>query len=75
MTNVEDWIDGPQSGGRYTFLREQAVAGSGLSPEALKKALQRLARRGRLLKVKNDFYVIVPLEYRSARRFRGSSTI
>lgn len=66
MTNVEDWIDGQQSRGRYTFLREQAVAGSGLSPEAVKKALQRLARRGRLLKVKNYFYVIVPLEYRIA---------
>ncbi len=63
---VENWVDGQQSGGRYTFLREQAVAGSGLSPEAVKKALQRLARRGRVFKVKDYFYVIVPLEYQAA---------
>ena len=63
---VENWVDGRQSQGRYTFLRKHAVAGSGLSPEAVKKALQRLVRRGRVLKVKDYFYVIVPLEYRSA---------
>ena len=34
--------------------------------EAVKKALQRLARRQRVVKVKNYFYVIVPLEYRHA---------
>ena len=32
----------------------------------MKKALQRLSRRGRVLKVKDYFYVIVPLEYQSA---------
>jgi len=32
----------------------------------VKKALQRLARRGRVLKVKDYFYVIVPLEYQTA---------
>ena len=63
---VENWVDRQQSHGRYSFLREQAVAGSGLSPEAVKKALQRLARRGRVLKVKDYFYVIVPLEYQSS---------
>jgi len=63
---VENWVDGWQSQGRYTFLRKEAIAGSGLSPEAVKKALQRLARRGRVLKLKDYFYVIVPLEYRSA---------
>jgi predicted transcriptional regulator of viral defense system len=46
-------------------LRQEALQ-TGISPEAVKKALQRLARRGRIAKVKNYFYVIVPLEY--ARR-------
>lgn len=63
---VEDWIDLQQSHGRYSSLREQAVAGSGLSPEAVKKALQRLAHRDRVCKVKDYFYVIVPLEYQAA---------
>ena len=63
---VEKWVDDRQAHGKYTFLRAEAVAGSGLSAEAVKKALQRLAGRGRVLKVKDYFYVIVPLEYQSA---------
>ena len=60
------WVDRLQSGGRYCFVRDEAVRGSGLSPEAVKKALQRLARRGRVAKLKDYFYVIVPLEYAAA---------
>jgi len=60
---VETWVDSMQARGRYTFLRSEAISGSGLSAEAVKKALQRLARRRRVAKVKNYFYVIVPLEY------------
>ncbi|MEI8375308.1 MAG: hypothetical protein WCJ35_21010 [Planctomycetota bacterium] len=65
-TTVEKWVDNRQANGSYTFLRTDAITGSGLSPEAVKKALQRLARRGRVLKAKDYFYVIVPLEYQSA---------
>ncbi len=57
---AEKWIDDRQAKGTYTFLRSDAIAGSGLSAEAVKKALQRLARRGRVNKVKDYFYVIVP---------------
>ena len=60
---LEAWIDSVQARGRYTFLRPEAIKESGLSAEAVKKALQRLARRRRVAKVKNYFYVIVPLEY------------
>jgi predicted transcriptional regulator of viral defense system len=63
---VEKWVDDRQTNGKYTFLRAEAIAGTGLSPEAVKKALQRLAGRGRVLKLKDYFYVTVPLEYRSA---------
>jgi len=63
---VEAWVDSRQARGRYTFLRSEAIHGTGLSPEAVKKALQRLARRRRVAKIKNYFYVIVPLEYREA---------
>jgi len=62
----EKWIDALHSHGKYTFLRAEASGGSGLSAEAVKKALQRLARRGRVVKVKDYFFVIVPLEYASA---------
>lgn len=63
--SVEQWVDQRQMAGRYTFLRREAVAETGRSAEAVRKALQRMTRRGRLAKVKDYFYVIVPLEYAS----------
>ncbi|MCC7292969.1 MAG: type IV toxin-antitoxin system AbiEi family antitoxin [Phycisphaerales bacterium] len=63
---LEAWVDALQARGRYTFLRTEAVRNSGLSSDAVKKALQRLARRRRVAKIKDHFYVIVPLEHRSA---------
>lgn len=63
---LEKWIDKRQMGGRYTFLRSEAIDESGLSPESVKKALQRLTARGRVGKAKDYFYVIVPLEYAAA---------
>jgi len=61
--SLEKWVDDLQSRGRYSFLRAEAVSGTGLSAEAVKKALQRLARRLRVAKVKDYFFVVVPLEY------------
>lgn len=63
---LERWIDELQMGGRYTFLRSEAVDESGRSAEAVKKALQRMTARGRVAKAKDYFYVIVPLEYAAA---------
>jgi hypothetical protein len=63
---LEDWVDSLQARGRYTFRRAEANDESGLSAEGVKKALQRLVGRGRVAKVKDYFYVIVPLEYRAA---------
>ena len=63
---LEKWIDDRQAKGEYTFLRKEAVKESGLSAEAVKKALRRLTQRGRVAKAKNYFYVIVPLEYATA---------
>ncbi|MBU0718877.1 MAG: type IV toxin-antitoxin system AbiEi family antitoxin [Planctomycetes bacterium] len=60
---VETWIDALQARGRYSFLRTEVIGDTGLSAEAVKKALQRLARRKRVVKIKSYFYVIVPLEY------------
>lgn len=63
---LENWVDHRQSCGKYTFLRREAVEESGLSADAVKKALQRLAGRGRIAKAKDYFFVVVPLEYASA---------
>lgn len=66
LRTLDDWVDHRQAHGRYSFVRSEALAESGLSPESVKKALQRLARRGRIVKAKAYFFVIVPLEYASA---------
>ena len=39
--SLESWIDGLQASGKYSFLRAEAVSESGLSAEAVSKALQR----------------------------------
>ena len=61
--SLEKWIDDLQAHGKYSFLRREALSGSGLSSEAVKKALQRIAARGHVAKAKDYFFVIVPLEY------------
>lgn len=66
VRTLEDWVNALQARGRYTFRRAEANDESGLSAEAVKKALQRLVGRGRVAKIKDYFYVIVPLEYRAA---------
>jgi len=55
-----------QAGGRYSFLRSEAVRDSGLTPNAVSKALRQAVKDGRVLRLKEYAYVIVPLEYRSA---------
>lgn len=63
---LEHWVDGLQASGRYTFLRTEAIHATGASPNAIKKSLSRLMHRGRVVKVKDYFFVVVPLEYQSA---------
>lgn len=63
---VQQWVDALQESGRYTFLRSEAVQATGGSAGGVKKALQRLVQHRRIAKVKDYFFVIVPLEYRAA---------
>ena len=63
---IKEWVDALQASGRYTFLRSEAIRETGGSPDSVKKALQRLAQRKRIAKIKDYFFVIVPLEYLSA---------
>jgi len=63
---LKPWIDRIQAGGRYSFLRSEAVRDSGLTPNAASKALRQAVKDGRILRLKEYAYVIVPLEYRAA---------
>ena len=55
-----------QGKGRYSFRREEALDALGVSDEALQTAARRLTAKKRLVSPRRGFYVIVPLEYRSA---------
>ncbi len=59
------WIDTLQASGRYCFQRNEAIQATGLSKESAKKAIQRMVANQRLAKVKEYFFVIVPIEYRN----------
>lgn len=63
---VRKWIDALQEAGRYTFLRAEALQQTGGTADSVKMALLRLVRQRRIAKVTDRFFVIVPLEYRSA---------
>lgn len=63
---LEGWVDTLQARGRYTFLREDAQEALGCSASALQASARRLAKKLRLSRPRRGFYVIVPLEYRSA---------
>jgi len=64
--SLHRYIDSLQQSGRYTFDREEALKELKISPVALKLSALRLFRQGRLVSPKRGFFVIVPLEYKSA---------
>jgi hypothetical protein len=64
--SLAELVDDLQAAGRYTFDRTEALASLGTSAVMLTKAVMRLATKGRLVVPKRGFYVIVPVEYRSA---------
>lgn len=66
IKSLSDLVDAFQATGRYVLRREEALSALGVSEEALKKAARRLAAKGRIAIPRRGFFVIVPIEYRSA---------
>jgi len=64
--NPRGFVEGLQESGRYVFTRAEASKALRVSDIALKNALWRLARAGRVVAPRRGFYVIVPPEYRTA---------
>lgn len=61
---VSELLDDFQRRGRYGFLREEMEAAlPGASSVAIGKALQRLARKGRVRRLRGGFHAIVPVEF------------
>lgn len=64
--DLPSWVDSRQEQGLYFFSREEAIRAIQFTEEAFKKAAARLAEKNRILRIRSGFFVIVPLEYRSA---------
>jgi len=63
--NIRTFVSGLAAGGRYCFASSEARAALGVSPAAVKLALNRLAKQGGIASPARGFYVIVPPEYKS----------
>ena len=62
---AKDYVSSLAASGRYHFLSSDARKALGVSAEATKLALSRLARQNMIAQPARGFYVIVPPEYRS----------
>ncbi|KAF0246102.1 MAG: hypothetical protein FD180_1014 [Planctomycetota bacterium] len=64
--SVPRFVDDLQSRGRYSFVRDEARHSLAISNLALQASARRLIKNARLATPRRGFYVVVPLEYRSA---------
>lgn len=62
---IESWLEELQSEGRYSFTLEELKRKFEIAPEALRKSLQRLLNKGKVARLRKEFYLIVPPEYSS----------
>ena len=62
---LADYIDLLQSRGHYYFERKQAIKTLAKSQAAFDIALHRLIKMGRVGRIRGEFYIIIPLEYRA----------
>jgi predicted transcriptional regulator of viral defense system len=67
LKSVGSFVDDLQASGRYTFTRAEVETKDERSEIGVQAALRRLKKRGRVVSPRRGFYVIVPIEYRSAR--------
>ena len=64
--SVGSFVDELQTNGRYKFTLADVEATDDRSKVSVQAALRRLKKRGRVVSPRRGFYVVVPVEYRSA---------
>lgn len=62
---IDKWLGDLRSQGKYVFTLEAAQSQFSVSHQALKSALYRLSKQGKIVSVVRGFYVIVPSEYKT----------
>ena len=55
-----------QGHGHYTFTKQEAITSLHISDNAFHKAAHRLIREKSVIRVVNEFYAVVPAEYRAS---------
>ena len=65
-SRVAEYVDRLQGSGRYTFNEGEVARSCGGSGIARQAALRRLKTKGRVVSPRRGFFLIVPIEYRSA---------
>lgn len=63
---LEKYLHELQSEGVYSFTLEEIKNRFLVTPEAIKKSLQRLKLKNRIARIRYGFYVIIPPEYSAA---------
>ena len=66
VQSLSEWVNGLERSGRYAFTLEEVRQALTLETPTLSKALQRLCGKGRLVRTRRSFYVLVPLAYTAA---------
>ena len=66
VQSLTEWVDGLERTGRFSFTLEEVRLALTQESPALKKALQRLCSKGRLVRAGRGFFVLVPLAYAAA---------
>lgn len=61
---LESYLDEVRSLGRYTITSNEVKNYFGLTDNAFKKVVQRLQKKNRIARLRNNFYLILPPEYR-----------
>jgi len=64
--SLAEYVDNLQKRGRYTFSKLEVEQATGESGSPLKLSMWRLAKKHRIVIIRQGFYAIVPLEYSSA---------
>jgi predicted transcriptional regulator of viral defense system len=64
VSKAREYITNLAANGRYQFAAEEMRVALGVSADAVKLALHRLAKRGEVASPARGFYIIVPPEYK-----------
>lgn len=72
IASLSSYLEELQTEGQYWFLRQDAIELLQFSDNAFRKAAHRLIVKGKLRRIRRDFYTIVPLEYRATSSLPAS---